>query len=370
MRTQKKILFVSPYPFDKAPSQRLKYEQYFPAIREDGYLIRSDSFISEKLWTILYKKEHFIFKAYLTFLAYLKRYFLLFSVTRYDIIYVHLWGTPFGTTVFERLLRVFSKKLVYDIDDLVFLRDTNEANKFLKRFKGKSKSIYLMKCADHVITCTPRLDVFVKKYNHHTTDISSTVDTKIRYQQRSSYQKKDKFILGWSGSYTTSKYLYLLSDVLKNLSKKFDFKLIVMGDKEFKIDGVNIEAIEWNEKTEVETLLKFDVGLYPLPDEEWVYGKSGLKAIQYMALGIPTIATGIGANFRIIKDGENGFLINPDNYADWEIRIEQLLQDECLRKQLGAAARNTIVKNYSLDSNKQKYLNILNSLTLKNQHYK
>ena len=81
-----------------------------------------------------------------------------------------------------------------------------------------------------------------------------------------------------------------------------------MGDENFKIDGVEVEAIPWKESYEIEVIKKFDIGLYPLPDEPWVYGKSGLKALQYMAAGVPTIATAIGTNFRIIENGVDGFL--------------------------------------------------------------
>jgi len=359
----KKILFLSPYPFNKAPSQRLKYEQYFSAFEQVGYIVKSDSFISEKLWGFLYIKGNIFKKAIYTALAYFKRYLLLGTLYKYDLVYVHLWGTPFGAPVFERLLRAFSRKLIYDIDDLIYLRDTNEANKFLKNFKGKSKSFYLMRIADHVITCTPRLDDFVKKFNSHTTDISSTVDTEKRYLPKADYESNDIIKIGWSGSYSTSKYLYLLKDVLIELSKSHKFQLVVMGDKDFYIEGVNIKAIPWSEENEMTTLKSFDIGIYPLPDEEWVYGKSGLKAIQYMALGIPTIATAIGANFRIITDGVNGFLIAPDNYEKWSIRLAELIQDAELRKRLGREGRKKVEEKYSIHTNAPHYLQILNSLT-------
>lgn len=359
----KKILFVSPYPKDKAPSQRLKYEQYYPIFNESGFQVFENSFMSLHLWAILYKKGFFLKKTVLTLAGYIRRYMLLFKVKNYDIIYVHLWGTPFGTTLYERVLRKLSNKLVYDIDDMIFLKDTNEANKISKLIKGKSKSIYLIKAADHVITCTQKLDDFVKQYNPKTTNISSTVDTGQRYKAKEKYDLNDEIVLGWSGSYTTSKYLYLLSDVFKSLAEKLSFKLIVLGDPTFRIDSVYVEAIHWSEELEIETLKKFDIGLYPLPDEPWVYGKSGLKAIQYMALGIPTIATGIGANFNIINDGDNGFLIPPGAYDLWEDRILKLLNDSPLRSSIGRAGRKSIEEKYSLEQNKNKYLDVFRSLT-------
>jgi len=361
--TSKKILFLSPYPKDKAPSQRLKYEQYFNIFRENGFAMENDSFISIELWQILYKKGHFLKKIFLTLLAYIRRYKTLLYIHNYDIIYIHLWGTPFGFPIYEKLLRLTSKKLIYDIDDMIFLKDTNQTNKISGFLKGKQKSIYLMKKADHVITCTQKLDDFTRKYNPNTTNISSTVDTRERYMSKDTYEINRELIIGWSGSYTTSRFLYILSDVLKALSGQINFKLLVMGDETFQLDGVNLEAVKWEETIEMPTLKRFDIGLYPLSDEPWVYGKSGLKAIQYMALGIPTIATGIGANFGIINDGINGFLIPPSDQKLWEKRILELFNDAGLRKRIGESGRETVVKKFSIESNKNKYLQILENLS-------
>src|SRR5690606_1531687 len=135
----------------------------------------------------------------------------------------------------------------------------------------------LMKHASHVITCTPFLDKFVKRFNKNTTDISSTINTDI-YKPKLSYLDKSIINLGWSGSHSTSKYLHLLDRVLKEISNEFYIRLIVIGDSKFEIEGVDINAIDWRLESEVEDLSKIDIGLYPLPNEEWVYGKSGLKA--------------------------------------------------------------------------------------------
>ncbi len=358
----KKILIICPHPENVAPGQRLKYEQYFDNWRNEGYELKISSFMSLRFWNIVYQKGFFIEKVFWTIIGYFKRLGTLFLIPFYDVTYVFLWGTPFGTSFYEKLIRLLSKKMIYDIDDMIFLGHSSDANKFWQSLKGKSKMIYLMRKSNHVITCTPKLDEFVRQFNLNTTDISSTVDTAIRYQPINNYQNDHQIILGWSGSHSTSKYLYLLTDVFKNLAAKYDFKLMVMGDKNFDIKGVNIEALDWTEKIEISTLQKFDIGLYPLPDEEWVYGKSGLKAIQYMALGIPTVATALGANFRIIENEHNGYLVNPNNYTEWEIKIETLIKNAELRKKLGENARKTTVDKYSIEANKSKYLAIFKAV--------
>lgn len=358
----KRILFLNPYPVNKAPSQRLKYEQYFDAFREDGWQIDNSSFINEHFWTFIYKPGHVFAKFIQTFLAYIRRFFtILFQVPKYDVVYVHLWVSPFGPPFFEFLTVLLAKRVIYDIDDLVYLSDSSKANKFWVNLKGKKKMIYLMKKAYHVITCTPTLDKFVRKYTTHTTDISSTVDTDLRYQAKTDYALHSIPILGWSGSVTTARYLYLLAPALQTLSQSHNFKLIVIGDNNFNIDGVNVEAYDWSESIEIPLLSTFDIGLYPLPNEEWVYGKSGLKAIQYMALGIPTIATAIGTNFRVITNDESGLLIPVDDTQAWVNAIERLLQDATLREKLGKAGRDKVVKQFSISANKKTYLDILNN---------
>lgn len=356
---KKKLLVVCPYPQGVAPSQRLKFEQYFECFQENGWEIVVEPFINIKFWNIIYEKGKFFKKLLYTVSSYLRRFRLLFKIRNYDAVYVHLWVTPFGPPFFESVVRRRARRLIYDIDDLVYLRNTkSRAHPLVTVVKGRRKPIYLMKHAWHVITCTPYLDEFVRQYNSHTTDISSTVDTDTRYKPVNKYCDSEIATIGWSGSISTSKYFYLLTSAIKKLAKTHQFKLVTMGDPKINIDGLNIESLPWEESSEIETLQRFDIGVYPLPNEQWVYGKSGLKAIQYMALGIPTVATAIGANFRVIENGVSGFLVGSDE--EWVAALSKLLDDAELRKRIGLNARKRVEENFSVKANKQKYLDILN----------
>ena len=184
-KKKNKILFVAPYPFDKAPSQRLKYEQYYSFFEDAGFEITTSSFIDEPFWKIIYKHGFTLQKIYHTVLGYARRLRDLIFIRKYDVVYIHLWVTPLGIPFYEWLYCLFAKRVIYDIDDLIFLGHSSSANRLFEFLKGKAKAIYLMKHANHVITCTPMLDEFVRKYNQHTTDISSTINTEV-YQQRSS----------------------------------------------------------------------------------------------------------------------------------------------------------------------------------------
>ncbi|MEQ8909571.1 MAG: glycosyltransferase family 4 protein [Vicingaceae bacterium] len=312
--------------------------------------------MTKKFWDIVYKPGNFWKKVFWTIWGHFLRVRDLFRLPFYDGVYIFLWVTPFGPPVFERLFASLNKNIIYDIDDMVFLGHVSDANKFILKLKGRSKMIYLMKKAKHVITCTPRLDKFVRQYNTNTTDISSTINTEL-YIPKSSYEEKSEYTLGWSGSHSTSKYLHLLDEVLKKVQKGYPIKLKVIGDKNFHIEGLKIEASDWNRETEVQELSKIDIGLYPLPNEPWVFGKSGLKALQYMALGIPTVATNIGANTRVIKEGVDGFLVNSDE--EWVSCIVKLIENITLRERVGKAARRKVESTFSVKANEPTYLKIL-----------
>ena len=359
---RKRIIIICPHPERVAPAQRLKYEQYFDYLRDNGYILTISPFMTRSFWDIVYKRGNLHLKVFWTLFGYIKRIFDLIRIPFYDGVYVFLWVAPLGPPIFEWIAGLVSKKIVYDIDDLVFLKPKNEVNPYTSFLKSKNNSIYLMKKADHVITCTPYLDKFVKKYNLHTTDISSTINTHL-YRPKNNYEIVDrKITLGWSGSFSTSKYLYLLTPVFHRLKEKYDFRLVVMGDTDFYIEGIDLETIPWKESHEVKVISQFDIGLYPLPDEEWVYGKSGLKALQYMALGIPTIATAIGTNFRIIHHGESGFLVKTED--EWYETIVKLIEDQSLRERIGTKAALRVEKYYSVNANKNTYLDIFNKTYL------
>ncbi len=360
----KKILFLCPYPEKVAPSQRLKFEQYFGHIKQEGFDIKTNSFISIYFWDFVYKPGNISKKIIFTLLAYFSRIKVLFTIRRYDIVYVHLWVTPFGFPFFEWLLTQLHPAIIYDIDDLVYLKENrNKSNQFISILKGRYKPIFLMKKANHVITCTPHLDQFVRKYNLNTTDISSTINTDT-YKVINTYKNDHKIVLGWSGSHSTSKYLYLIKDVLIELNATHPFHLIVMGDPNFFIEGLDIEALEWSEEIEIITLQRFDIGLYPLPNEEWVLGKSGLKALQYMAVGLPVVASAIGANFRVIGNNKTGFLVKDND--SWVNALKMLIESSQMRKDFGENGRNKVENNYSINSTYSIYNNILKNNLRKN----
>jgi glycosyltransferase involved in cell wall biosynthesis len=355
-----KVLFLSPYPYGRAASQRLKYEQYFSYFEEHGFELETSSFIDEKFWKVVYKKGFLLEKIFGTMRGYMRRVRDLFRLHQYDIIYIHLWATPFGPPFFEWMIRKLSKKIVYDIDDMIYKSEGSAMNNLSFMLKGKDKPIALMKYADHVITCTPDLNAFALQYCDHCTDISSTLNT-VKMVPVNTYSNDHTPVIGWTGTHSTVPYLYLLTKVFQRLSKERKFKLRVIGNFEFHMDGVDYEYMNWSEQKEVEQLQGMDIGVYPLPVDAWVMGKSGLKALTYMTFALPVVATNVGSAIqRVITDNENGFIVKTDD--EWVNKLKYLIDHPQERKRLGLNARKTVIDKFSVEANKPVYLGILKSL--------
>jgi glycosyltransferase involved in cell wall biosynthesis len=214
----------------------------------------------------------------------------------------------------------------------------------------------LLALARHTIVCTPYLETFARLHTERVTTISSTIDTDA-YRPRGVRWETDGVVVGWSGSHSTAPYLHRLDDVLRDLQRRDGIRVLVVGEEGFSTPGLRLDARPWRLEREVDDLREMDVGVYPLPHEEWVLGKSGLKALQYMALGIPPVVERIGVNGRIVEDGVNGFLAV--GAEEWGERVRRLVRDPLLRERLGAAARRTVEERYSVRANAPRYRAVL-----------
>ena len=358
--TTKSILFVCPYPFGKAPSQRLKFEQYFDYFKSNGFVLEQSSFQSLAMWDAVYKNGNIFSKIIYTIQGYFARLFLLFKLPSYDLIYIHLWVTPFGSPFFEWLYRKLSKKIIYDIDDLVFMENASEANSWIAKLKGKKKPIFLMKTANAIITTTPFLLNYCRQWNSNVYAIPPSLDETKYFPIEKSGNKK--LTIGWLGSHSTEAYLEIVRPALQEFAKEMDYQFILMGAKDFEMEGMETIRYEWNANRENEVLNRIDIALYPLRDEIWSQGKFGGKLIQYFAAGLPCIASDVNdSNRLVISQNENGILVK-NSLDEWLNALRLLAKDEKLRKNIGERARIDFLEKYSILANQDKYLYILNSV--------
>jgi glycosyltransferase involved in cell wall biosynthesis len=357
----KKILIICPFPQGVAAGQRLKYEQYFNHWIDNGYEIIVSPFMNKFMWKVVYLKGQYLLKIIGTIIGYFYRLSDLFRIAKYDIVYIHMWVTPFGSTLFERIVRVLSKRLIYDIEDNTITNVGSSVNAIIAPLKNSNKNKFLMKVADYVITSSPVLNKHCLDVNNNKKCkyISSSINIE-NFLPVNAYSNNKKVTIGWTGTFSSKEYLDLLRGVLINLRSRCDFKLLIIGNFEYTFPEMDIEVIQWSKKNEVSDMQKIDIGIYPLSNDPWVYGKSGLKAIQYMSFGIPTVATNIGTTPLIIEHMKNGLLVNSDK--DWTESLEELIKNPKLRKSLGRAARKTVVDRYSTDVIKMEYFSIISGM--------
>jgi glycosyltransferase involved in cell wall biosynthesis len=170
-----------------------------------------------------------------------------------------------------------------------------------------------------------------------------------------------KIVLGWTGTFSSKRYLDSIRDVFYEADKCLDIKIILITNFDYSLEGLDYEVIRWRESSEIPDLHKIDIGLYPLIQTNWALGKGGLKALQYMAAGIPAIATNFGTVKDFITHEKNGFLV--DSTKQWENAIKMVAENTKLRNNIIINARNTVETNYSVSSNEKKYLNVFEELT-------
>ena len=357
-----KIVVICPYPKGLQAGQRLKFEQYYSSWESAGYTLEVYPFFSESIYFKLHKKGNYVSKAIATLNGYMRRFNLLTKLTFGNndstILYIHQWVVPFGGCAIEKLFLGAVGASIYDIEDYIFStkHDRGLASRI---FRPTRKYLFLIKKSSYVITSSPHMNERCVELNElsSATFISSSVDL-------------DRFVnvgndnatltLGWTGTFSTMQYLYLIQDVLKEISVKRRVKLVVISNSNFQLNGVDVENLSWADSTEIRDLSRIDIGLYPLANDEWVMGKSGLKAIQYMALGIPTVASNLGTTPKIIKDKVSGMLC--DSQDDWKKALLMLIDDSELRSKIGREGRNTVEKHYSTRAITNEYLQILNKL--------
>jgi len=346
------------------PGQRLKYEQYFPYLLENGFECQIAPFFDQKTLDILYRKGNYGKKLVGTITGVVRRFLLIPRVIKADGVYVALHVFPIGPSILDTFFVKLAKKVIYDIDDMVQDLETNQQNKIARLFKTSKRYRELMKHANFVITCTPHLDQIAKTFNPHTLDISSTIDTNV-YVPTNCYKNDHKLVIGWTGSHSTTKYLLSILDILRVLSKSRSFQLLVMGASHIDCPDIDLKMIKWSNEVEIDTLRMMDIGLYPLIDDNWAKGKSGLKAIQYMGMGIPVVASNAGYTARVVQDKKTGYIVEtPD---EWLTALTALLDDARLRQSLGEAGRIRVEEHFSLQANRHKYLDVFRTVYCKEE---
>lgn len=234
-------------------------------------------------------------------------------------------------------------KLVFDFDDAIWTSEKGDRSLFA-RLRTQARLASVLKRSAIVLAGNDYLATYARRYNTNVIVVPTVVDTG-RYPARE-HREARVVTLGWIGHSVNFKYLAALGDAIRRVAALRPVRLLVVADQDFHAEGIDVENRRWSEDSEVADILEMDIGLMPLADDEWTRGKCGFKAIQYMAAGVPPVASRVGMNAQLIAHGVDGFLAA--SQQEWFEALTQLCADAGLRQRVGLAARKTVQDRYSL----------------------
>ena len=353
------ILFLVPYPLNESPSQRFRFEQYFAVLKQQGHSFQVEPFLEPKTWRRFYDSGRAFSKSLMLVKGLLRRLFILPALFKFDFVFIHREVAPLGPPVFEWLItKVFRKKVIYDFDDALWLTDRIDEGLLLKGIKWRSKIKTICRWSYKVSCGNEYLCSYARRYNDQVIYNPTTIDTEVLHNpDRLSKSRSDAVTVGWTGSHSTLKYLSLIEHILQDIERDFPtVQFLVIADKKPDLNLKSLRYKPWRIDTEIEDLFEFDIGIMPLPDDEWTKGKCAFKALQYMALQIPTIASPVGVNSAVIDHGLNGFLAASP--AEWKNCLKLLIDGKNLRTEFGKMGRKKVAHQYSVLSNKAAFLSL------------
>jgi hypothetical protein len=328
------VLFL-PQTCELGPSSRYRIYQLLPWLQKLGVTCEVSPAIDDALYRSLYLdsggqgSRRAAFSA-----AWRQRRADLRRVGDYDAVVVQKGVFPGLYSGFEKKLAA-RKPLVFDFDDAVWLPRVG-GSRLLRALHREAAVQDILRCAAAVIAGNDFLAEYAARFNRHVTVVPTSVAVKAYPPATNSS------VVGWIGSRTTLPYLKALKPVFETLGIKP--RVIASGDPSQL--GFAAEFRPWRLETEMDELSQIGIGVAPLPDTPWERGKCGAKILQYMACGIPVVASPVGVNTNIVTHGVNGLLAT--HTEDWTGALRALLGDPKLRQRLGTAGRDTVNKRFGV----------------------
>jgi len=338
-----KVLLFSRYG-SLGASSRVRFLQYLQYFQSQGVEVTVKPLLSDTYLKALYNggsRWRQVLKGYAI------RVLALLTTRQYDVVIIEKELFPFMPAMAERFLNLIGVPYVVDYDDALFHRYDCHSNPWVRRLFGK-KIDSVMRHAE----CVTAGNQYLAERAHiagakKVKIIPTVVDTE-RYQPK---QKAEDGVLtvGWIGIPQTSRYLKPLLPVFEALKQEFPVRFVAVGANPKDFEGTPVEAWLWTEDSEVESVQQFDIGIMPLEDSPWERGKCGYKLIQYLACGVPVVASPVGVNCEIVKEGENGRLAN--SVEQWHQALSEMLKAGQPRlKEMGKGGRAMVVDWYSLQA--------------------
>jgi glycosyltransferase involved in cell wall biosynthesis len=322
-------------------------------LRAAGITLEYAVFETPRLHEIIYQRGRAAEKALEMARSYARFVLKVRHAGEYDAVLVNREATLIGPALIERWVARRGRPLIYLLDDPVYIRYRSPANGWLSYLKAPRKVATLCRLSAVVLANSPSNAAFARRQGANVWEIPSVVDANAYTGWLPRHGTADgRVYVGWSGSPSTIGNLQLIRGPLQSWGRRRDVRLLFIGGSDFALPEVPHTATPWRAESEVSDLRRLDVGLLPVPATRWAEHKFYLKLVQYMALGIPPVATPIGSNPVVIDDGVTGFLAGDD--AGWRRAVERLVADPELREQCGRRAADVAHRRYTLQANADK----------------
>jgi glycosyltransferase involved in cell wall biosynthesis len=350
-----RVLLLSKYMRNGA-SSRLRFYQYLPYLESQGVQVTVVPLLGKGYIEHLYSEKKIPLR--LVFQGYFKRFFWLLSAASFDLIWIEKELFPWLPSWAEELLNRLKIPFIVDYDDAVFHPYDFNHNWFVRTFLGQ-KIDKVMQQASLVLVGNEYLGERARQAGAKRIELIPSVVNPEKWQPKT--LGSTGFRIGWIGSPITAPYLSLIQKPLEKLCEDPGTVVVTIGaGKRDYLPGVRQENLSWSEETEANDVMSFDVGIMPLSEGPFEEGKCGYKLIQYMAAGLPVVASPVGVNKRIVQDGINGYLAADDE--EWLSALVSLREDPGKRMELGKAGHNKFEENYSLEITAPKIFELLKSV--------
>lgn len=354
-----RVLFLTRYPVEGA-SSRYRVFQYVPHLESLGVSCTVQSFMDQELYRLSFAPGRTAAKAWATLKAIVRRVKALLRHRDYDIVYMQRELFPFGQPWAERWLKRRGARLLFDYDDALFIAKPSRYNPIATLLRAPGKVLEIFGLVDCVVAGNDWLRDQAAGHGARAVTIEVAEDT-ARIPLRPLQQDARPVTIGWLGSSSTVKYLDLIAPVLVKLAKKYpDVRFELMGGGEFRMEGMRWHSEGWSLAAELDALARYDIGLMPLPMEEWARGKSGGKARTYMAAGVVPVCSAIGYNLELIDHGRTGFLCT--GHEEWFAVLERLIQEPELRNRVAVSARAEVERRFDPRRQAEKLRDLFDSV--------
>ena len=324
--------------------------QFVEPLRERGIDLTTKPFLDGVQFREFYTGRGIAGKALGLLKPLLRRVAGIAGAHKYDLLFVQREAMFFGPGVFEWIYKKAGNlPMILDLDDATYVSYVSPSyGRIGSFFKFFGKTDNLIKRADLVVCGNRFIAEYVQSKGAKAVVIPTVVDTDLF----TPIEKTNEIpVIGWVGTHSTFAFLESLFPVLEKLAKtqKFKLRIVGAGKKDINIYGVEVENLEWNMGREVADFQSFDIGLYPITlsssaNEQWILGKSGFKAIQYLAVGVPFVMSPVGVCAEIGEANVTHF--NAVSPEDWYNSLYRLVSDATLRQAMGAKGRDYSVEHY------------------------